>query len=104
VCLILDPTATIGRPRKGNKRPSSHHFSDKEIVAVEVDPLRQIADTDKDNNHFPREIQRSRVELYKSESSQRDLMADMLVKLKSEETGEEPEPGNDLPLEATDTE
>ena len=76
----------------------------KEIVSVEVDPLLQIADADLDNNRIPREIQRSRIELYKGDSDEKDMMADMLVELKSAETGEDVEESTDMPLEATDPE
>jgi len=41
----------------------------KEITSVEVDPLQQIADADTANNKLPREIQRSRIELYKVTTS-----------------------------------
>ncbi|MBT5483234.1 MAG: M1 family metallopeptidase [Gammaproteobacteria bacterium] len=74
----------------------------KEIASVEVDPSQQIADADTANNKLPREIQRSRIELYKSDNKQRDLMADMLVDLKSDETGDDPEGSADLPLEASE--
>ena len=87
---------------RATPRAVSHMLiSDKAIVSVEVDPQRQIADADIDNNMMPREIRKSRLELYKSDSSQRDLMADMLVELKSAETGEEAEAGTDVPLDAT---
>ena len=61
-------------------------ITQKEIESVEVDPMLQIADADIGNNKLPREIQRSRIELYKGDTKQRDLMADMLVELKSAET------------------
>jgi len=66
-----------------------------------VDPMLQIADADIGNNKLPREIQRSRIELYKSDTKQRDLMADLLVELKSAETGDDEEASADLPLEET---
>ena len=76
-------------------------ITQKEIESVEVDPMLQIADADIGNNKLPREIQRSRIELYKSDTKQRDLMADMLVELKSAETGDDEEASADLPLEET---
>ncbi|MDC1527670.1 M1 family metallopeptidase [Gammaproteobacteria bacterium] len=74
-------------------------ITQKEIDSVEVDPMQQIADADIGNNKLPREIQRSRIELYKGDNKQRDLMADMLVELKSAETGDDEEASADLPLE-----
>ena len=74
-------------------------ITQKEIDSVEVDPMQQIADADIGNNKLPREIRRSRIELYKGDNKQRDLMADMLVELKSAETGDDEEPSADLPLE-----
>jgi hypothetical protein len=69
------------------------------LASVEVDPQHQIGDADRNNNLFPQQIQPTRIELYKGEDDRsRDLMRDMLVELKSAETGEEPEAGNDMPL------
>jgi hypothetical protein len=69
------------------------------LASVEVDPQHQIGDADRNNNLFPQQIQPTRIELYKGEEDKtRDLMRDMLVELKSAETGEEPEAGNDVPL------
>ena len=86
------------------KQMSKMLIRDQAIASVEVDPLRQIGDADRNNNLFPQQIQPSRIELYKGDdSSARDLMRDMLVELKSAETGEEAEAGNDVPLEPTTT-
>ncbi len=86
------------------KQMSKMLIREQAIASVEVDPLRQIGDADRNNNLFPQQIQPSRIELYKGDdSSARDLMRDMLVELKSAETGEEAEAGNDVPLEPTTT-
>ncbi len=76
-------------------------LSNQAIVAVELDPLLQIADTDRNNNRIPQQIQRSRIELYRSNNPVRDLMADILVELEEAETGEESDSGNDVPLQST---
>ena len=76
-------------------------LSEQAIVAVELDPLLQIADTDRNNNRIPQKIQRSRLELYRSDNPDRDLMADLLVELKEAETGEEADTGNEVPLQST---
>jgi hypothetical protein len=76
-------------------------LSEQAIVSVELDPLQQIADTDRNNNRIPQQIQRSRIELYRSDNPDRNLMADLLVELEAAETGEDVDTGNDVPLEPT---
>ena len=55
---------------------------DKAISSVALDPRHETADADFSNNHFPGRIEKSRIELYKSEDDKRDLMADMLQTLR----------------------
>lgn len=57
----------------------------KRLQAIEVDPAHQTADVNRSNNHFPRKILPSRLELFKREDTNRDLMKEMLVKLKSKD-------------------
>ncbi|MGD8325863.1 MAG: M1 family metallopeptidase [Sphingomonadales bacterium] len=57
----------------------------KEIVSFEIDRHHQTADADFSNNYFPQKMVPSRLELFKRKSKNRDLMADMLVELKSKE-------------------
>ena len=57
-------------------------ISDEPIVSIEVDPRRETADADFSNNHFPRRVEKSRLELYKSDFESRDMMADMLRMLR----------------------
>ncbi|MEO0421215.1 MAG: M1 family metallopeptidase [Pseudomonadota bacterium] len=59
------------------------------ISAVALDPQHQTADADFANNHFPRRIERSRIELYKSENDTRDLMRETLDKLRERKAGED---------------
>jgi hypothetical protein len=59
-----------------------------EITAVDVDPHWETADTDVSNNHFPRRIIRSRLELFEDDEvqtpiPQRDLMHDVKTPLKT---------------------
>ncbi|HYC03126.1 MAG TPA: M1 family metallopeptidase [Azospirillaceae bacterium] len=72
----------------------------RRIVSVELDRRHEIADADHQDNHFPRRIEPSRIELYKAKDEERDLMADMLVELRKAKTGEESpaEPGKEVPL------
>ena len=57
--------------------------------SIELDPRHETADADFSNNHFPRRIEKSRIELYKSESETRDLMLDMLHKLRERKGGDD---------------
>ncbi len=63
---------------------------DKELQQVEVDPKWETADVDVENNHYPRKIIRSRLEMFKekegTEPEDRDLMQDYKTKLKLDET------------------
>ena len=73
-------------------------ITESPLASVEVDPLHGIADADRSNNHFPRQISRSRIELFKQDDDRRNQMADMLAELKTKE--EEPgDDSNDVPLE-----
>jgi hypothetical protein len=59
---------------------------DKEITEVTVDPHWETADTDVSNNHFPRRIIPSRLEIFEDEEEPaaigpRDLMQDMKTRL-----------------------
>jgi len=60
---------------------------DRAVAAIELDPRHQTADTDFSNNHFPRRIEKSRIELYKEEDETRNLMKDMLETLSEAKTG-----------------
>ena len=57
------------------------------IDSVELDPLQQTADVDRANNHFPRRMVPSRLQLYKRKDETRDMMRDMLAKLKTADDG-----------------
>jgi len=60
---------------------------DQRVVSIEVDPRRETADADFSNNHYPRRIEQSRLELYKNDRDSRDLMADMLSTLREAKGG-----------------
>jgi hypothetical protein len=38
---------------------------------VELDPFLELADIDRSNNHFPRQLQPSRFQLYKQKQQER---------------------------------
>jgi hypothetical protein len=58
-------------------------LEEKAIEKISVDDRHQTADADFSNNAFPPSITPSRLTLYKRKREERNLMADMLVKLKN---------------------
>lgn len=70
---------------------------EKPVAKIELDPIHQTADADFTNNSFPPEMVKSRIELYKWSGSRSNLMADMLVELKSEK-GEAADGDTQVPL------
>ncbi|MEL7449989.1 MAG: aminopeptidase, partial [Pseudomonadota bacterium] len=64
--------------------------TEKELSQVEIDRHWQTADTDVENNHFPRRIVPSRIEIFKDPDKEgmeyRDIMQDSKTEL---ETGDE---------------
>ena len=72
----------------------------KQIESLVVDERHQIADADHSNNAYPPRIAQSRFEIYKSNYSARNLMADMMVELKSE--GEKAEGKDEMAGEGGD--
>ena len=73
---------------------------DQTMGSIELDARHEIADADYSNNHFPSRIKRSRIELYKSDPKKKDLMADMLEKLRPIKGGKDKEE-KDVPLKTT---
>jgi hypothetical protein len=57
-------------------------ITDEPMVGLVQDPYWETADTDTSNNAWPRKIAQSRVELFKTERGQNDLMKDMKTPLK----------------------
>ncbi len=72
--------------------------SDQAVTKVELDRDHRIADADETNNVFPQSIARTRLELFKRDEPERDLMADMLVELKSDADKEAAEAQETAPL------
>lgn len=56
----------------------------KPLSSIELDNQHTTGDADYANNQYPPVIRKSRLELYKSDRKRRDLMADLLVELKSD--------------------
>ncbi len=84
--------------RRNNKQVTKLIIRDQAISSIDLDPRHQTADVDFSNNQFPSRIQRSRIELYKREDDTRDLMRDMLQKLR-ESKGNVTESGKAVPLQ-----
>lgn len=74
----------------------------KKIATVELDPHHQTADANYSNNSFPPTLRSSRIELYKSSSSRKNMMADMMVELKSEEKDGSSDSEKSVPLKGAD--
>ncbi|MEM6793607.1 MAG: M1 family metallopeptidase [Acidobacteriota bacterium] len=68
-------------------------ITDRELTQVVIDPNWETADTDVENNHYPRRIVPSRIEAFKSPEGKgfdrRDIMQDIKTELKTEEKSEE---------------
>ena len=75
--------------RRNHKYVNHLLITNKTLKQVVVDPYEYTADTDNNNNHYPRQIQKSRLDAYKnkkgSRKMDRDTMHDSTTKLKSDE-------------------
>ena len=97
--IILEMTFTDGSTdmmripaeiwRRTPKAVSKLIITDKELASVTVDPRWETADVDTQNNHYPRQIIKSRIESYKSKPRSgkvyRDIMHDSTTELKTVE-------------------
>ncbi len=84
--------------RRNSEQVTKLFIFPQRLSAIELDPDHQTADVDRSNNHFPRKIMPSRLQLFKYESETRDLMKEMLVELKGDEKTDTE--GNAIPLQA----
>ena len=83
--------------RRNAKEVTKLIIRPKKIASIDVDTAHQIADADHSNNSFPPKAVSSRLEIYKSSRSARNLMADMMVELRSDKTDEESD-GDAVPM------
>ena len=65
--------------------------TDRELTEVVIDPHWETADTDVENNHYPRRIIPSRIEAYKVPKSKSKLRRDIMQDSKTELKGREDE-------------
>ncbi|WP_369410349.1 M1 family metallopeptidase [Neiella litorisoli] len=70
--------------RHNPKKTSKLLWRDKKLASVTLDPHWQTADVDLSNNHYPRQIIPSRLELYKSKP-RKNLMKDAQAELKTDD-------------------
>ncbi len=91
--------------RRNAQTVTKRLMRDKTIVSIELDARHEIADADRNNNYFPRRIIPSRLEAFKVANTTRNLMADMLLELKSEseEKEEDLEANESAPLVPVDS-
>ncbi len=89
----LDIPAEIWR--RNDRSVKKLVISDRELSQVEIDPNWETADTDVENNYYPRRIVPSRIEAYKVPKSKameaRDIMQDSKTELKEESEDEDQE-------------
>ncbi len=55
--------------RRNSQEVRKLWMTDKKLLRVELDPQRQMADTNRNNNHFPPKIESSRFKMFKDEQS-----------------------------------
>jgi len=77
---VIRLTAEIWR--KNAKKITRMLITDKRVKSVEVDPFQETADTDRNNNYFPRRIEKSRFELFKAKEP-RNMMKELEIGLKN---------------------
>jgi hypothetical protein len=68
---------------------------ERELTEVVVDPHWETADADTTNNHYPRRFEPSRIELYKREREERNLMSDLRVERKTDTPDADPPQGEE---------
>ena len=69
--------------RKKARKITRMLITEKTVMSVMVDPHWETADTNMDNNHFPRRIEKSRFDLIKGNKSP-NMMKEFRTKLKSD--------------------
>lgn len=87
--------------RKNNKHITKMLIRQQAVSSIELDPRHETADADYSNNFFPKRIQRSRIELFKQADKRKDMMADMLEKLRPAKGQDDPD-AKEVPLEPSE--
>lgn len=76
---------------RDNQNVSTSIISSQRISSIELDPFRETADTNRDNNYFPPRLEPSRFQLYKERSEQRGFDNPMRVAQRREAAKKEAE-------------
>jgi hypothetical protein len=113
--LVTPLTLTIeyerGKPEQVNlpaeiwRRDAVHvtkmWITKRKIESIILDLEHQTPDADRTNNHYPRKIIPTRIELYKGDDKRRNLMSETLVELKGNDKsgGETDCDCNNMPME-----
>ena len=74
--------------RRNHRTVTRIMIFDEPVTSIALDVRHETADADYANNHFPRTLQRSKLELYKRADDDRDLMAKMLATLREQPDGD----------------
>ncbi|MEM8732812.1 MAG: M1 family aminopeptidase [Planctomycetota bacterium] len=75
--IVRTPVETFAR---NNLSTSVTVMSEKELVSVELDPHRETADANRDNNYFPPKLEPSRFQIYNGGASGRPTGGDNPMK------------------------
>ncbi|WP_417479491.1 M1 family metallopeptidase [Maricaulis maris] len=67
------------------------YVTDRQVVSVELDPLRETADADRTDNYYPPRIEPSRLELYRSSSNPSSMMDDLDLRVTRDSVRTRPE-------------
>ncbi len=87
--------------RRNYKAVTKSFFRDQPIVSFEIDHQHQIADADFSNNHYPRKIEKSRLEIFKDDEKKRNLMEGYFTRLLDAKDGVDKE-SKEVPLTPLD--
>jgi len=84
--------------RRNSKNVTKLFVLDARATSFKLDVAHQTADADYSNNAFPPSIAQSRIELYKSNKSASNMMADMLRELHSEDDSASKKDEKSIPM------
>lgn len=87
--------------RANGDRASKLFVTEKEIARLELDPRRELADTEVSNNHWPPRIVPSRFKLYKDDKKKNPMQK--LREKNSEKSKADDEPEGDPSDDESDT-
>ncbi|WP_246112620.1 M1 family metallopeptidase [Allorhodopirellula solitaria] len=86
--------------RRNSKEVKKLFLTEKEIVRLEIDPRKEIADTDKSNNHWPPKLEPTRFDLYKRKKGDSNPMRKAVEAAKKAEKDADQEDDKDADEDA----